>query len=981
MTGRAALTVGSRAAVLLVLLVSTPFVVAALGSDAYGIWIVVVAIAGLYGLVDGGFAPALGRLVAYALARDDRTAVRELTSTALAVNLLLGVVPGAAAWLLAPSFVELLEPPSGQWAAAELAIRLAVVTGVAVNTAGVLDGALIGLGRIDLLARVRIAYAVLLGAGIATALALGGGVAELAAAQLAAWAVAIAVAAVAARVAFGEPLLAPRALAPARVGELLRYGLPSQASRVSLIGALQFERLIVAALVGAGAAAGYGLASLLVGGLRALMGQAVLPLLPALTGIAARGESDRLAGEFARSSRELAVVFAAAFGALAAVAPLALDAWVGPGFEDAVGYTWILCAGFAVSALATTGYALAQAVGRPAIEAGAAAVATAGYVIAVVVLVARFGAAGAAIGTTAGLVAGGVYCFGALTGARLARPAVLLAPLAPLATGAVVAVPFALASGWLVEHAGVGRPGAAGLALAIAATYLLALAATLAGTRQLDARHAWRASIEASVGSRRAVAVAGWTGLLLVAPLLVVGAVVWPALTVLTVLTGAIAILAARAPPRAFVLAILLFGFEGTLKLRIAAEGVPFGNPELLAAALIDMSLLLAAVGVLAADRLRTPRRIWRAAGRLERAGIGLLGLWLASSLPQLALSPSLGAGLQGLRLTQLYVIVLPVAAILFCRSRERVQPVLTGLLGVFGLVASYAGVRVAIGPSSEERTFALAQDSVTEVSTAFRAVGSFSGTVGLESYLVPVVGFCLVLSLVARDRRYAAGIAAAGGLTLVGSYGRAPLVAVVVVGLGALALLLCDRRTAGLRRAAVASVVAVGVLGIGVGAVVAGSANEKAGERAQGLIDPLGDKSMQMRLESWEDDLQAIGRHPLGRGLGVVGDASGDSRATKRETDNAFLKVLVEQGAPGGLAFLLGLVLSWVALARRLLRLGEDGMLGIAALLGVAGFLVLAATGEFFEQPGKVVAWSLLGVALGQAFQPRSHGGDARVA
>jgi O-Antigen ligase len=407
------------------------------------------------------------------------------------------------------------------------------------------------------------------------------------------------------------------------------------------------------------------------------------------------------------------------------------------------------------------------------------------------------------------------------------------------------------------------------------------------------------------------------------------------------------------------------------LKSRIAAEGVPVTvGPEAVVAALLDLCLVLSAVGVLASDRLRTPRLIWHVAGRLERVGLGLLALWLALSLPQLALGFSLDSGIHGLRLTQFYALALPVAAVVFCRSRPRVQPLVTAMLAAFGLVAGYAGLRVAIGPSAQERSFALAQDSVTEVSTAFRAVGSFSGTVGMESYLVPVVGFCLVLALLGRERRYAAGVAAVGGVALVGSYGRAPLIAVVAVGLSAAAMLLGDARLGGARRLAVASTVAIVVLGVGAGAVVAGGANEKAGERARGLVDPLGDESMQMRFESWQRDLEAVARQPAGAGLGVVGDASGDSRASKRETDNAFLKVLVEQGIVGGLAFTLGLLALWAGLARRLLRQGPDGALGLAALLGVAGFLILATTGEFFEQPGKVVAWAMLGVALGQAFQ-----------
>ncbi|NLT06937.1 MAG: hypothetical protein GXY03_11600 [Solirubrobacterales bacterium] len=956
MTGRSLLAVGSRGAVLAVLLVATPFLVDTLGADGYGIWVVAVAVAGLYGVVDGGFAPAVGRLLAFALARGDRRAARELASTALAASLALGMAVGAAAWLAAPAFAALLD--GGGEPETVTALRLAVVTGVAVNAAGVLEGALIGLDRIGLLAAVRLTYAALLGAGITAVLAGGGGVAALAGAQLAAWLATLAVALAAATAAFDGPLLRVDAVRRGRLGELLRFGLPPQASRLSLIGALQYERLVVAALVGAAAAAGYGAASLLVGGLRTLMGQAAVPLLPTLTRLAATAGPAAAAAEFARSGRRLALLVAGAFGALAVAAPLVIPAWVGPEVEGAVGLAWILCAGFAASALATAGYALAQAGGRPGIEAAAAGVAAAVYVPAVAVLVAVLGTTGAAIGTAAGLGAGCAWCLVAVVRARLAPSRAVAGLLAAPLGAAALAAPLALAAAAMAETAPTrGLAAALGLGLAVAYAALFAAGAWAAG------RGAWRS---------RAARGACWAALAVAAPALVATVALWPALAVLAVLAAAVAALAWRAPAYALVAALALFGFEGTAKIAIAASGPPLGlEPEAVAAALLDLCLLVAVAGVLGRDRLRTPRRIWVAAGRLERAGIALLAVWLGLSGLHLALSPALGAGLGGLRLTQLYVVVLPAAAVAFCAPRERVRPLVTALLAAFGAVAGYAALRVALGPSGAERTFALAQDSVTEVSTAFRAVGSFSGTVGMESYLVPAAAFCLVLGLLTPARRWALAAAAAAGVALVASYGRAPLVAVVAVAVAALVLLVADGRLARTRRLALGAALAAGVLGIGAGAVVAAGANDKAGERARGLVDPLGDESMRMRLTAWGDDLEAVAAEPLGAGLGVVGHASGDTREAKRETDNAFLKVLVEQGPAGALAFAGGLLLLWAGLARRLVRAGpEPSALGLAALLAVAGFAVLALTGEFFEQPGKVVVWALLGVALGQAFR-----------
>jgi hypothetical protein len=47
----------------------------------------------------------------------------------------------------------------------------------------------------------------------------------------------------------------------------------------------------------------------------------------------------------------------------------------------------------------------------------------------------------------------------------------------------------------------------------------------------------------------------------------------------------------------------------------------------------------------------------------------------------------------------------------------------------------------------------------------------------------------------------------------------------------------------------------------------------------------------------------------------------------------------------------------------------GEPRAVGFAALAGFVAFVALAFTGEAVEQPGKVVAWGLLGIAAGCAF------------
>jgi O-antigen ligase len=90
------------------------------------------------------------------------------------------------------------------------------------------------------------------------------------------------------------------------------------------------------------------------------------------------------------------------------------------------------------------------------------------------------------------------------------------------------------------------------------------------------------------------------------------------------------------------------------------------------------------------------------------------------------------------------------------------------------------------------------------------------------------------------------------------------------------------------------------------------------------------------------------------------------------RTTDNSFLKILVEQGVLGLALFAAGMVAAVVLLARRIRRVpSESRPLGFAALAGFVSFLGLSISGESVEQPGKVVAWGLLGIAAAVAFTP----------
>jgi O-antigen ligase len=147
---------------------------------------------------------------------------------------------------------------------------------------------------------------------------------------------------------------------------------------------------------------------------------------------------------------------------------------------------------------------------------------------------------------------------------------------------------------------------------------------------------------------------------------------------------------------------------------------------------------------------------------------------------------------------------------------------------------------------------------------------------------------------------------------------------------------------------------------------------------RAEGVLNPLGDESVQLRLDTWSAALDDAAHKPLGQGVGTVGAASADKVLDARTTDNTFLKVLIDQGVQGFVLFLVGVLGAVAVLARRLRGVPsvETRSVGLAALAGFVGFLGICLAGEPVEQPGKVIAWALLGIAAAYAFagssQPR---------
>jgi hypothetical protein len=435
-----------------------------------------------------------------------------------------------------------------------------------------------------------------------------------------------------------------------------------------------------------------------------------------------------------------------------------------------------------------------------------------------------------------------------------------------------------------------------------------------------------------------------------------------------------IAALTRRAPLTALGVAVLLYGFEGSVKILLGLETTPLrGGNRAAGAFLLDLGLLAAIAGVLLDDRLATPKAFWARATRAERRVVALLGAWLALSVLQMAQGGEIARGLHGFRLFQAYTAMAVVGAVVFAKPELRLRAA-RGLLAIGFAVSLYAAFRVIAGPARSEYFFATSVETVTAYGQAFRAVGSFSSAVGLSSFLAPLVAFALVAGYLLPGLRTLAWVTGALAIVgLIGSYGRASLFGIAFGLLCALVLMLLAADVTPRRKLAAAGLVVLVLAGAYGGVQAASHASPQLRERARGILNPFDDASMKLRFRNWRRTLAEVGHSPLGHGVGSVGGASASDRKDVVTTDNSFLKVLFEQGVLGAAIFLAGMVAAVVGIGRRLRwAAGDERGLGLAALAGFVTFLGISMTGEYVEQPGKVVAWGLLGIAAAQVLGGR---------
>jgi O-antigen/teichoic acid export membrane protein len=334
--------------------VVTPVLIRTLGSDYFGLWVLLGSVVGYTGLIELGLSTATAKRVAECRAVGDRERLERILGTAAVLFAMVALVALLATGALAVVMDHLFRLPPESVRSARACMLILGLNQAVMFLFIVQSAILFGSGRLDLMTGAGIALT--LGSAVCNVVLVlsGAGIVALALTTLAGGVLGGVIMHWVIRRRLPDVRIRPRLANWKTARELLKYG--SRNSVVAICGAIAFgaDSLVIGFLLPVANVAHYAVASKLINLVRTLATKPIDVLMPAYSHSYALGEKDRLFKLFT-SSVTLPLAIALPFViAMCANGQGLIRLWVGPGHEAS--YAILLALGIGLI-LQLSGYA------------------------------------------------------------------------------------------------------------------------------------------------------------------------------------------------------------------------------------------------------------------------------------------------------------------------------------------------------------------------------------------------------------------------------------------------------------------------------------------------------------------------------------------------------------------------------------------------------------------------------------------------
>lgn len=389
-------TLAGQVVPMAVSLVATPFTIRLLGSEGYGVFVLIGLIPAYFSFADFGMGIASTRFASEAYAAGDREKEGQIVRTAALIAFLASLPFGMAIFLLSGWLVALFNVPETMMADASLALKFASVTFVATFLNGTFNTPQLTRLRMDLNTFVNASCRILGQIAVPLVIYFVGGIAPAIFALMLVSLLTLAVHIMASGSVLPE--LFGGSIDRTVIPRLVKFGGGLVFAGIAATFLINAEKGILAATVSATALAYYSVAFTVASMMTLFSGAMIQSLLPAFSQLQSDEKRGQLNALYSRGIRISLIISVPALVFLSLLAKPFFTRWAGPEFgEQSTLPLYILAGSLAFNIIAYLPLAAILATGRTDVLAKLYWAELIPYVLLVWFLASRYGAVGAAL--------------------------------------------------------------------------------------------------------------------------------------------------------------------------------------------------------------------------------------------------------------------------------------------------------------------------------------------------------------------------------------------------------------------------------------------------------------------------------------------------------------------------------------------------------------------------------------------------------
>jgi len=391
--------------------VITQYIIKQLGTEEFGVWVLVGVISSYAQLSDFGITESLVKFIAEYKAKNDYIRLNQVINTALSMYLIVGTIC-CSLFLIAIPFIvtTVLNIPLKMQDTAIYIFNIAIALFLVNLLMGIFGSLIIGFQRMGYSNFINVLSVSLTALGSVYSVSRGYGLKGLISTNALVVGVTVCSNVLAARHLFPELRINPvRYFSRDQASSIMSFSWKVQISNMTQLMIFQADRVLLSHYIGLDAVSLYEVANRIATQARGLIVSVFSPMIPASSALQAQNEEERVTGLYRRSFKYMAIISVLFSALVIALAHPFIETWMGSGFEKSATTLQILMVAYMANLLTGPGSFILSGINKPHIAMRSSLLAGVSNLFLCIVLVEWIGYFGIVWGIFASILASGIY--------------------------------------------------------------------------------------------------------------------------------------------------------------------------------------------------------------------------------------------------------------------------------------------------------------------------------------------------------------------------------------------------------------------------------------------------------------------------------------------------------------------------------------------------------------------------------------------